>query len=450
MGDILKRLQQQSISNADVIPDWVEELENTNDLVTCTFCGGRGWVRADLPVNDPKFGTAIPCTCKRIDQGDIRLPRLQKFSNLGVLGTVDFDDVSRTGPSEIAESQARYLAAYDAALEFCNNPLTTMVFVGGNGTGKTYLAAAVANSLINNGHPVFFSFVPDLLDQLRGSFTSDADFNYDEMFEQVKNVQVLILDDLGIQSSTPWAEEKLFQIINHRFLSSLPTLITSSVPLERMDGRLQSRLSDPRTSRVIDLGGSSRTRSNTMGLIEPTMLKNMTFGSFDIEGKAYDRQGRETLNAARAISLAFSANPEGWLVLVGDSGCGKTHLAVSIANDRMAKGDEVFFAFVPDLLDHLRYTFSPDSRVTYDELFDRIKQASLLMLDDLGSESSTTWANEKLYQIIVHRHNAQLPTVITTRAIPSAAKDPVASRLNDARLVQIMPITAPDYRDVGR
>ena len=68
----------------------------------------------------------------------------------------------------------------------------------------------------------------------------------------------------------------------------------------------------------------------------------------------------------------------------------------------------------------------------------------------LGSESSTAWANEKLYQIIVHRHNAQLPTVITTRAIPSAAKDPVASRLNDARLVQIMPITAPDYRDVGR
>ena len=116
----------------------------------------------------------------------------------------------------------------------------------------------------------------------------------------------------------------------------------------------------------------------------------------------------------------------------------------------MGKGDEVFFAFVPDLLDHLRYTFSTDSRVTYDELFDRIKQASLLMLDDLGSESSTTWANEKLYQIIVHRHNAQLPTVITTRAIPSAAKDPVASRLNDARLVQIMPITAPDYRDVGR
>ena len=47
--------------------------------------------------------------------------------------------------------------------------------------------------------------------------------------------------------------------------------------------------------------------------------------------------------------------------------------------------DDIFFAFVPDLLDHLRYTFSPDSRVTYDELFDRIKQAPLLIHGRLGS-----------------------------------------------------------------
>ena len=50
----------------------------------------------------------------------------------------------------------------------------------------------------------------------------------------------------------------------------------------------------------------------------------------------------------------------------------------------------------------------------------------------------------------MHRHNARLPTIITTRAIPTGANDPVASRLNDSRQVVVMPITAPDFRQQGR
>ena len=72
-------------------------------------------------------------------------------------------------------------------------------------------------------------------------------------------------------------------------------------------------------------------------------------------------------------------------------------------------------------------------------------------MDDIGSQSSTALGNdEKLYQIIVHRHNARLPTIITMRTLPSGPADPVASRLNDARMVTEVPITAPDYRQTGR
>ena len=407
-------------------------------------------MRRELPVVDADFGRAFPCACQQDASTSQRLSRLQRFSNLGVLSEVRFEGIDAAGPGTGPEAAARYQAALAAALRFAEEPSGSLTLLGGHGVGKTHLAAAVANRLMEQGHPVFFTFVPDFLDQIRGSYSQDSELTYDELFEQVKAVPMLILDDLGAHSGTPWAEEKLFQVINHRYLADLPTLVTSALQMERLDGRLQSRLSDPRSSRVIDMGGSVRGSKMAMGGIEPAMLRHMTFDSFEPNGRARDQQGRETLNAALMVSRSFAQDPDGWLVLVGDVGCGKTHLAVAVANEQLGKGEDVFFAFVPDLLDHLRYTFSPDSRVTYDELFDRVKQAPLLVLDDLGSESSTPWANEKLYQIIVHRYNTHMPTIITARAIPSGANDPVASRLSDARLVVVIPITAPDYRQTGR
>ena len=313
------------------------------------------------------------------------MARLRRFSNTGVLARVSFETTDPAGPGTGAEAHARYGAALEAARAYAEHPSGCFMLIGGSGTGKTHLAAAMANRLMERGEPVFFAFVPDLLDHLRAAYSPDNELSYDELFDQVKTIPVLVLDDLGAHSGSVWAEEKLFQVLNHRSLSALPTIVTSSTPVDRLDGRVQSRLLDPRTSRVMDLGGSVRGGVPGIGAIEHQMLKHMTFGDFEPLGRARSPESRETLQAALAVAQAFAREPDGWLVLVGDSGCGKTHLAVAIANERIQRGEEVFFAFVPDLLDHLRYTFSPDSRVTYDELFDRVKQTPLLILDDLGA-----------------------------------------------------------------
>ena len=143
----------------------------------------------------------------------------------------------------------------------------------------------------------------------------------------------------------------------------------------------------------------------------------------------------------------MAEDPTGvWLVLIGSTGVGKTHLASAIWNDRMSKGQPAFFAFVPELLDHLRYTFAPNSAVTYDELFERVKGTELLVLDDLGAQATTPWAEEKLYQLLVHRHNARLSTVITMQG-DTTVQPSIASRLKDERFVTALEVEAPDYRD---
>ena len=154
----------------------------------------------------------------------------------------------------------------------------------------------------------------------------------------------------------------------------------------------------------------------------------------------------ENLKRAFEISRGFAETPRGWLVFTGTFGAGKTHLAAAIANYRVKQGHPALFIVVPDLLDHLRATFNPQSAVPFDKRFEEVRHAPLLILDDLGTESATPWAREKLYQIFDYRYNASLPTVITT-AVNIDELDPyLRTRMLDVTRCTIFEILAPAYR----
>ena len=408
-----------------------------------------------MPVGHPDFGEAFPCRCQEGDEADARTDVLRRYSNLGPLGRISFAGTKAEGPLPDAESRQRFQQAMSAAVEFSQNPAGWLVFTGPSGGGKTHLAVAVANSCIEQGRTVYFIGVADLLDHLRSTYAPDAPVSYDVLFDQVRNVPVLVLDDLGTQNATPWAQDKLFQVFNHRFNAALPTVITVRGPLERLDERLRTRIESAEGfSRVLQLGQYNSRLARNLGDIPREMAERMTFESFDPRGGLTANQvQRDSLAQAKGDAETFAADPDGWILFTGPSGSGKTHLSVAIAEQARQQGRPLFFAFVPSLLDHLRATFSPDSPVGYDELFEQIKTVPLLVLDDLGAERSTPWAEDKLYQIIVHRHETRLPTVITTSFTLDAleeAKPRIASRLVDTMVVNWQPITAPNYRDQRR
>lgn len=176
------------------------------------------------------------------------------------------------------------------------------------------------------------------------------------------------------------------------------------------------------------------------------LLRSMTFETFDPKRVNLPQEQQENLTKACGVSRSYAKNPEGWLVLLGPNGCGKTHLAAAIGNAQLQKGNPVYFKVVSDLLDHLRSAFSPESRATYDEIFERVKNAPLLILDDFGEQAGTPWAQEKLYQVINYRYNAQLPTVITSCFSLEDIETRISSRLADLRLSMSFNINVPDYR----
>ena len=103
---------------------------------------------------------------------------------------------------------------------------------------------------------------------------------------------------------------------------------------------------------------------------------------------------------------------------------------------------------MPDLLDHLRYTFGPQSDVSYDELFEGVRTVPLLVLDDLGAHATTPWAREKLFQIINYRYDARLSTIVTmTISLEELKKNEprVVSRFTDIRFSVPFHIDVPSY-----
>jgi len=411
----------------------------------CPICHGAGFVYSNVPVGHADFGKALPCRCTQEESEKERQSRLERYSNLGVLSRLTFDNLVEQGRSGDIGNQELFKAAYQAARAFAAEAKGWLVLVGSSGCGKTHLAVAIANERLKHLQPVFFITTPDLLDHLRATFSPESEIPYDEFFNRVRNAPLLILDDLGTQTGTPWAREKLDQLLTHRFNCQLPTVIVTITPVEELEERTRTRLADPELCRIYVVEERKPPALGYRGDLELKLLKSMTFDNFDWKRVNLLPEQSQNLEQAFRLALEFAKSPDGWLVLQGETGCGKTHLAAAIANYRLQGGKPALLVVVPDLLDRLRATFGPESRLSY-QLLESVKNAPLLILDDFGEQSATPWAQEKLYQIINYRYNDRLATVVTTRHSLDEIEGPVSSRLVDPKISLVWNIIAPDYR----
>lgn len=407
-----------------------------------------GYVRDDVPLDHENFGKLFVCSCRLEEVQEARKKYQLEVSSLGGLASKTFESFKPEGHAANPRQVSSLKLAFDQAKKYAESPRGWLLLHGGYGCGKTHLAAAIANAQLARGSEVMFVNAPDLLDHLRATFGPASEVSYDDMFDRVRNIPMLVIDDLGAESPTQWAQEKFYQIFNHRYNAGLPTVITSNVELERIEPRLRSRLVDMDLVRkiLIEAPDFRRADSNEPDLSSLEHHRNQTFESFDARKGEIPPEQQRLLMKAYDDAQDFAKEPNGWIVFTGGHGCGKTHLAAAIANYCNRQGQPVLFVTVSDLLDHLRATFSPDSVVRYDKRFMEVKAAALLVLDDLSIESATPWAREKLMQLVDYRYVATMPTVITTSADKDELDDWMQSRLLDPRLSTICPITAPIYK----
>lgn len=206
-------------------------------------------------MGDPRFGKLYPCVCRTNATEERNLDDLYRLSNLDAFQAKVLQNFDPEVPGGTE--------AYYAAAEFATHPEGWLLLMGRFGCGKTHLAAGIANYVVSyHRMQVYFAVAPDLLDYLRAAYAPGSETTYDARFEQIRSVYLLIIDDLGVEQSTPWAIEKLYQIFNYRYNNRLPMVVTSNCDLDNLDPRIRSRLCDQDLCRHVYIDAEDyRTRN---------------------------------------------------------------------------------------------------------------------------------------------------------------------------------------------
>lgn len=180
-------------------------------------------------------------------------------------------------------------------------------------------------------------------------------------------------------------------------------------------------------------------RARAASNLTPEMA-DLTFETF--------RQQTPTLREAAGALEQFARQPEGWVVLTGDPGMGKTHLLAATAHRLMATGRaHPLYVVAPDFLDYLRDGFADDA-IGADQSA-RMRQAidaDVLLLDDLGAEKRTAWTDERMYLLLNLRYNRRAPTVIASNVPYARLEERIADRMQDRAISREFALMGKSFR----
>lgn len=148
----------------------------------------------------------------------------------------------------------------------------------------------------------------------------------------------------------------------------------------------------------------------------PPNYRDASFDNFEIpKDNSIARTGLSDVRlAVRGFVKAFPTADRPGLLLVGEPGTGKTHLAIAAMKVLLEKGHECIFFDYQNLLNKIRSGYDAASGAADREAYRSVLDVEVLVLDDLGAHRVTEWVEDTVTAIITHRCNHRMPLIATT------------------------------------
>lgn len=227
------------------------ELDCNKDIEVCDKCGDP--IQKDIEILNKVRRVPIVCKCKKKEQElkvkqeeaqekQDRLKQIfknslmdEKFKNATFK---NWDHIK--GSKKIYNISLKYAKAFKEAKE--NN--LGLMFYGEPGNGKTYAASCIANYLMSKGYPVICVSIIKLLERIKETYNSYGKEGEETVLKSFANADLLIIDDLGTEQTSDWSITRIYNIIDSRYRSGLPTIITTNVTVKSLEDIYNKRTYD--------------------------------------------------------------------------------------------------------------------------------------------------------------------------------------------------------------
>lgn len=192
------------------------------------------WIHPNMENGKADFSRIEPCLCQK--------DRIKREKMQSLLSWCELPPETERMTFETFRSGRGLEEILTSARRMATGELNWLTIISEVNHGKTHIAVAICREWLKQDKPARYAYVPLLLEELRRGYQPGSDGSFDARYDHFLNVPLLVLDDLGTENSTPWAQEKLDTLVDYRLMHKLSLVVTTNLSLDKLSTRIASRL----------------------------------------------------------------------------------------------------------------------------------------------------------------------------------------------------------------
>ena len=191
---------------------------------------------------------AVPCKCreKAVMSRRLRFADIPEAFRGIDLKSFRMDVYRKPDSKKMVSDACKIIKAYlDDFVNQKERGMGLYIWSRTKGSGKTRIAVGIANELMKN-YSVKFAVSLNILQEIKNTWRRDTECSENQLLDALYTTAILVIDDFGVERPADWINDKMYQIINERYINRKVTIFTSNDPLETLqyDDRITNRIKE--------------------------------------------------------------------------------------------------------------------------------------------------------------------------------------------------------------